>query len=228
MAAVGIACGIFLMVLAFCDGRTYAGLPSPMEFLLLSMILVVVKALLSHSLEVAKNSIIPTIVGIIYSPFMCCFPIALFREMAANYPSGRAYSCTLIWMVVVAKCCDIGGMFAGKYFGSHKLAPNFSPQKTVEGLIGGVFASNVVGIALWCGNRQLFPSGLDICNTALLATLLAIFSLVGDLTESAIKRLANVKDSGTILPGIGGIFDLTDSLLFSIPIGVMFVKYFAM
>jgi phosphatidate cytidylyltransferase len=67
---------------------------------------------------------------------------------------------------------------------------------------------------------------LGITNSIILATILAIFSLVSDLIESAIKRLANEKDSGTGIPGIGGLFDLTDILLFSISLGVKFLNHF--
>jgi phosphatidate cytidylyltransferase len=129
-------------------------------------------------------------------------------------------------MILVTKCCDIGGMFVGKYFGRHKLAVNFSPQKTVEGLFGGIIFSNCVGIIVLSLCRQWLPSKLGPGNAIILSTLLAIFSLVGDLAESVIKRLANEKDSGDIFPGIGGIFDLTDSLLFSVPLGVICLKYF--
>ncbi|MDR1595929.1 MAG: phosphatidate cytidylyltransferase [Puniceicoccales bacterium] len=228
MVTTGMICGILLMFLAFCNGHSQGKLPSPLEFLLISIVVIVLRALLSHSLEIAKNSIVPTIVGLVYAPLMCCFPIALRHEMLQCYPNGDAYVCVLIWMVLVVKCCDIGGMFVGKYFGKHKLAPNFSPQKTIEGLVGGILASNFAGVALVYACKQWMPQELGLLNSVALATVLAIFSLIGDLAESVVKRLANEKDSGAIFPGIGGIFDLTDSLLFSIPLGVMFIKYFVL
>jgi phosphatidate cytidylyltransferase len=119
-------------------------------------------------------------------------------------------------------------MFIGEHYGRHKLAPNFSPQKTVEGFVGGVLVSNLVAVALACGFKKWLPSELGIFKVFCLATLLAVFSLVGDLAESVVKRLANEKDSGAIFPGIGGIFDLTDSLLFSVSLGVVFLKYFVL
>jgi phosphatidate cytidylyltransferase len=108
------------------------------------------------------------------------------------------------------------------------LAPNFSPQKTVEGFIGGILFSNFIGIILTLLCKKLLPSRFGLVSAVVMSTLLAIFSLVGDLTESTIKRLANEKDSGSIIPGIGGVFDLTDSLLFSIPIGVIFINHFVL
>ncbi|MDR1233315.1 MAG: phosphatidate cytidylyltransferase [Puniceicoccales bacterium] len=221
----GIFCGALLMLGSFYgDGQTPA-MPSCAELLYLSITIVVAQALFSHSLEVSKSCIVSTIVGIIV-PFMCCFPIALYHEMSLHGLSSDHYIGTLFWMILVTKGCDIGGMFVGKHFGKRKLAINFSPKKTVEGLWGGVLFSNCIGIVLLFFCRQWLPSGLGIGQAIILSTLLAIFSLVGDLVESVVKRLADEKDSGVILPGIGGIFDLTDSLLFSIPLGVLYLKYF--
>ncbi|MDR2603063.1 MAG: phosphatidate cytidylyltransferase [Puniceicoccales bacterium] len=220
LMATGILCGALLMI-----GSFHTNGPNLAELLYLSITIVVVQALLSHSLETSKKCIMSTIIGIIV-PFMCCFPIALYHEMLRHGLGNNHYICTLFWMIVVTKCCDIGGMFVGKHFGKHKLAMNFSPKKTVEGLLGGILFSNCIGIILLFLCRQWLPSRLGIGKTIVLATLLAIFSLVGDLVESVVKRLANEKDSGTMFPGIGGIFDLTDSLLFSIPLGVLYLKYF--
>jgi phosphatidate cytidylyltransferase len=217
----GILCGALLMFESF-----HTNGPNLEELLYLSIIIVVVQALLSHSLETSKRCIMSTIIGINCIPFMCCFPISLYREIVRHGLSSNHYICTLFWMILVTKCCDIGGMFVGKHFGKHKLAINFSPKKTIEGLLGGILFSNCVGIILLFLCRQWLPSELVIGQAIALSTLLAIFSFVGDLVESVVKRLANEKDSGTIFPGIGGIFDLTDSLLFSIPLGVLYLKYF--
>jgi phosphatidate cytidylyltransferase len=221
LMVTGILCGALLMF-----GSFYANGPNLAELLFLSITIVVVQALLSHSLETSKKCIMSTIIGISCIPFMCCFPILLYHEMSRHGLGSNHYICTLFWMILVTKCCDIGGMFVGKYFGKCKLAINFSPKKTVEGLVGGILFSNCVGIILLFLCRRWLPSGLGFVKATALSTLLAIFSLVGDLVESVVKRLANEKDSGTIFPGIGGIFDLMDSLLFSIPIGVLCLKYF--
>ncbi|MDR1528432.1 MAG: phosphatidate cytidylyltransferase [Puniceicoccales bacterium] len=225
LIATGILCGTLLMFGSFyVDGPTSA-MSSCAELLCLSMIIVVVQALLSHSIETSKDCIMSTIVGILV-PFLCCFPISLYHEMSYHHLSNSRYICTLFWMILVTKCCDIGGMFIGKRFGKRKLAINFSPKKTVEGLWGGVLFSNCIGIISLFFCRRWLPDKLGFGKAIILSTFLAIFSLVGDLVESVVKRLANEKDSGFILPGIGGIFDLTDSLLFSIPLGVLYLKYF--
>lgn len=225
LIATGIFCGALLMFGSFYVDKPTLTIPSFAELLYLSITIVVIQALLSHSLETSKKCIMSTIIGIIV-PFMCCFPIALYHEMSRRGLGGNHYIGILFWMILVSKCCDIGGMFVGKYFGKHKLAVNFSPKKTIEGLVGGILFSNCIGIILLFFCRQWLPRGLGIGQAIVLSTLLAIFSLVGDLVESVVKRLANEKDSGAIFPGIGGIFDLTDSLLFSIPLGVLYLKYF--
>jgi phosphatidate cytidylyltransferase len=210
------------MIAAFyADGARR--MPSVPDGLAIAVATVAAIVLLAHSLEVSRKSVVSTIAGVVYIPFMGAFPIELFHAMGAG---GTTYVFTLVWMILVAKCCDIGGMFVGKIFGRRRLAPNFSPNKTVEGLIGGVLLSNLVGLL---GGAAFFANRLPRLNCpriVMLSTLLAAFSLVGDLTESSIKRLADEKDSGTMFPGIGGMFDLTDSLLFSVPLGVIFLKLF--
>ena len=115
--------------------------------------------------------------------------------------------------VLAVKSCDIGAYFSGYWFGRTPLAPSISPAKTVEGLIGGMFLSALVLILageadIINANRpQLFGVGL----------LLGALGQVGDLAESVWKRAAGAKDSGTGLPGIGGVLDVLDSPIFAGP-----------
>lgn len=117
----------------------------------------------------------------------------------------------LIWVFIVTWSTDIGAYFAGRLFGARRLAPSISPNKTVEGLYGGVAAAALLGGA-WT-----LATGL---GTALLA-LAPVFALAaqgGDLFESGMKRRAGVKDSGTWLPGHGGALDRLDGL---VPVAVL-------
>jgi phosphatidate cytidylyltransferase len=197
MIKFGTICGILLMLSTLCfSGTQRKFAPSIAEFLFIAIVAIVVKVLLSHSLEKSKSSVISTIIGVVYVPFMCSFPIALFNEIGG----GRTYVFTMIWMIIVAKCCDIGGMFAGKYYGRAKLAPKFSPQKTVEGFIGGVLLANLIGLILMLLLKNFLPNEFGFTHTVTLSTAMAVFSLIGDLAESAIKRLANEKDSGNVFP----------------------------
>lgn len=117
----------------------------------------------------------------------------------------------LVWAFIVTWSTDIGAYFAGRRFGRRKLAPTISPNKTIEGLIGGIAAATIFGgaWAIWTG---LGPALLA------LAPVLALAAQAGDLFESGLKRRAGVKDSGTWLPGHGGALDRLDGL---VPVAVL-------
>ncbi|OUR84045.1 phosphatidate cytidylyltransferase [Colwellia psychrerythraea] len=121
----------------------------------------------------------------------------------------------LMYLFMLVWSADVGAYFVGKSLGKHKLMPNVSPGKTIEGFLGGVVCAGIltviVGISLqWSSDKFM---------TALLVTLLITsISVLGDLTESMFKRQAGVKDSGTILPGHGGILDRIDSLTATAPV----------
>ena len=112
----------------------------------------------------------------------------------------------LVWAFIVTWSTDIGAYFAGRRFGRRKLAPTISPNKTVEGLIGGIAAATIFGGA-WAYSTGLGPALLA------LAPVLALAAQAGDLFESGLKRRAGVKDSGTWLPGHGGALDRLDGLV---------------
>lgn len=123
-----------------------------------------------------------------------------------------------LWLIAVAKFTDVGALLCGLAFGKHKMAPTLSPKKTWEGAIGGVLISMLVGALLTWGITGL-PESMSIGMSALMALPIALLSIFADLLESALKRQAKVKDSGAIFPGIGGAFDLTDSLMLTAPMG---------
>lgn len=112
----------------------------------------------------------------------------------------------LLWVFIVTWSTDIGAYFAGRTVGGPKLAPSVSPNKTWAGLIGGMIAAALVG-GYWVNFTGLAPVLLW------LAPLFAVGAQVGDLFESGLKRRAGVKDSGTILPGHGGVMDRLDGLV---------------
>ena len=119
----------------------------------------------------------------------------------------------IFFLLLVTWASDTGAYYVGTLFGRHRLAPRISPKKTVEGLVGGLIAAIIVGyVARWWFLPEL--SGLDCL---ILAILMTVTGLWGDLTESVMKRSAGMKDSGGILPGHGGMLDRLDSLLFAAP-----------
>lgn len=108
---------------------------------------------------------------------------------------------------------DSGAYYVGRRFGRHKMAPRISPNKTLEGLAGGILATFAAAAAAAWALRL----GLDAIHVAALAALLAIAAPLGDLVESLFKRDSGVKDSSSLLPGHGGFLDRTDSLLYAAP-----------
>lgn len=125
----------------------------------------------------------------------------------------------IFFLLLVTWASDTGAYYVGTLYGRHRLAPTISPKKTVEGLVGGLISAVIVAyVARW----WFFPdfSSLDCL---ILATLLTLTGLWGDLTESAMKRSVGIKDSGGILPGHGGMLDRLDSLLFTAPIFYYYV-----
>lgn len=123
----------------------------------------------------------------------------------------------LVW------AADVGAYFAGKRFGSHKLMPNVSPGKTIEGFIGGMIAVVVLAIIVqW--NAGLSYS--DWIIPTLACVVIGIISAFGDLSESMLKRDAGMKDSGSIFPGHGGLLDRIDSLTAAMPVFLVFFTHF--
>ena len=118
----------------------------------------------------------------------------------------------VLWLVMMVCAADIGAYFAGRSFGSHKLAPRVSPGKTWEGALGGLLA---VALVAWAGSKVF---GLPSLYVTAFGFLIGIFSIVGDLTESMFKRAASLKDSGTLLPGHGGLLDRIDSVTAAAPL----------
>ncbi|HZI18478.1 MAG TPA: phosphatidate cytidylyltransferase [Pyrinomonadaceae bacterium] len=117
---------------------------------------------------------------------------------------------------------DTGAYYAGRAFGKRKLAPNISPGKTWEGAVGGFLASLAAAVI---AHFWFFPE-LSLTAALPLAALMNVLGVVGDLTESALKRGAKAKDAAQILPGHGGFLDRLDSLLFNAPLVYYFALYY--
>lgn len=120
-----------------------------------------------------------------------------------------------LFVLVLIWIADAAAYFAGRRFGQHKLAPRISPGKTLEGLYGALLGAVVYAAAV---GAWLNPSWTAYFCFVLLVTVTVLFSVVGDLFESLIKRHSNIKDSGTIFPGHGGMLDRIDSVLAALPI----------
>lgn len=131
--------------------------------------------------------------------------------MALTRDAGLYY---VLFALLIVWSTDTGAYFIGRQFGKHKLAPHVSPNKTVEGFIGGIVSAIIIA----GGFFYLMNLSGNIGLVILALIVLSIFGQLGDLVESALKRFYGVKDSGKILPGHGGILDRFDSLLFVLPL----------
>lgn len=158
-----------------------------------------------------------TILGFVYCGY---FPLQLqlLRDMSSTqYHDGLGF---VVMMFTSILLTDVGCYYAGTKFGKNKLAPVISPNKTIEGSIGGMICA-IVG-ALTVG----YFIGVEWYISVFAGFICTVFAQIGDLCESLIKRDAGVKDSGNSLPGHGGFLDRCDSFIFTIPVMYYFCKYF--
>ncbi len=119
----------------------------------------------------------------------------------------------LVWLIFICSWgCDTCAYCAGRLFGKHKMAPVLSPKKTMEGAVGGVAGAAAIG-ALYA-----YFTGGPVLAYIIISAVGALISMVGDLSASAIKRNAGIKDYGTLIPGHGGVLDRFDSVIFTAPI----------
>ncbi|MGF6753971.1 phosphatidate cytidylyltransferase [Paraburkholderia sp. GAS334] len=150
--------------------------------------------------------------------------VACWHALVAARMAGVPFVLSLLLVVWLA---DIGAYFSGKAFGRHKLAPAISPGKTWEGAVGGwiaVLVVAIVAVATYAFEPTLYSALLERLGAprALIAlTVLVVFSVVGDLFESMLKRQAGVKDSSGLLPGHGGVLDRIDALLPVLPLAML-------
>lgn len=215
----GMATGFSVLITAGPYYLHNAGFPvdqvaSVAPFLLaLATIVTAIRILPERQGNARVDSLIATAVGLFYVPFMLHYFV---RLLLINEDTALGLvSC--LWVVAVSKFCDVGALLSGMAFGKHKMAPLISPKKTWEGAVGGVIISAGVGaFVAWVG-QDYVPDRLTPLRAALVALPLAIITIVSDLIESAMKRRADLKDTGAIIPGIGGAFDLTDSLILTGP-----------
>lgn len=156
------------------------------------------------------------IVGLVYIGWLGAFAV-LLRIL----PAGDEWLLLALFSVILT---DTGAFATGKLLGRHKLAPRISPNKTVEGALGGW----AVGFSAVILLRFLPDIEIDYWRIVLLALVLPLFAQIGDLAASMIKRAMDMKDFSQLLPGHGGLLDRFDSLLFGIPTVYLFVRWLSL
>lgn len=169
--------------------------------LLLSTLLMVT----SQNLLTAISNLSITFFGIFYIGFLLSHVILIRSQK-----DGLVW---LLFLVITVWAGDILALFCGTLFGRHKLYPKISPNKTYEGLFGAVAGSVLIGLLF----ASLFLPGFSKGLCILVTIGMGILGQLGDFTESMLKRSARVKDSGSLIPGHGGVLDRIDSFLFSAP-----------
>jgi len=205
--------GVFMgLILPLIVLLKYGGFIPDLEPLLMVMIslFVFVIQFTRRDNSQALTGIATTLLGLLYISWLFSFIIKI-RHM----PDG-AY--LVSFLLLISKSSDISAYLIGSSIGKRNLIPRISPNKTVEGTIGGITMSILLSVLL----RGWLPE-ISIFNVIFLGVLLGVLSQIGDLSESLIKRDCGIKDSGRYIPGLGGVLDLIDSLLFTSPIFYFFL-----
>lgn len=220
MKTLGLACGVVISL-----GTYYLPSIDSGSDLFVLCFVVLTLTIIRLDLQAGRlRSFMPTLFGLLYVPYLLHFIIKIIKMAELDGGSTGTGIFLAVWIVAVAKCADVGGLLVGMRIGRTPLSV-ISPKKTYEGAAGGIVFSMLIGIILVAISPGLVPSGFSWWLAALIAIPVAVASIASDLVESAFKRQAGVKDSGKLIPGIGGAFDLSDSLILSAPLGYLLFKY---
>jgi phosphatidate cytidylyltransferase len=222
----GIAGGVLLMIGTFLNvtGRLgTSGSPARVNdfetsFLILFVLGLCLCQFFSRSNTAGILAISTTLFGLMYVPWLLNFiqKINFFPRVDGHY--------YLLYFVLITKFSDTGAYSVGSLIGKHKMIPRISPGKTWEGFGGAILFSVLSSVIFvhFLGHKM---PGMDLRHAIILGIILGLCAVVGDLIESLFKREAGVKDSGKFFPGIGGILDLLDSLLFNAPIMYLYLRH---
>ena len=183
-------------------------------FLVLIFWLLLVQTFTRSTKDAIKN-ISVTIFGILYVFFLLSYAVAL-----RHLPNGV---CIIIMVLLVSKFGDIGGYLLGRKYGKHKLSKVISPNKTVEGACFAILFSVLIAVIF-----NLIPQTkvISLPWSILFGLIVGFSAMLGDLAESLLKRDANVKDSSQLVPAFGGVLDIIDCLLVSMPVAYYFLGFF--
>jgi phosphatidate cytidylyltransferase len=165
-----------------------------------------------------------TLFGLFWIAWMFSF-VTKILFLPPRSPTGDATGqFYVLFLVAVTKFSDMGAYVFGSLFGKHPFVPHISPKKTWEGFAGALFASLLAAFGL----HALIPeklSAFHMIDLAVLGLVLGFAAVIGDLAESIVKRSTQIKDSGDVLPGIGGTLDLIDSILFTAPLLYFYMRF---
>ena len=228
----GVIGGLLLMLGTFLNVTGHLGTSgSPARvndfetsFLILFVLGLCVRQFVSRRNVAGITAIATTLFGLMYVPWLLNFIQKInFFPFAPGSPAdaGKFF---LLYFVLITKFSDMGAYVVGSLIGKHKLVPRISPGKTWEGFGGAILVSTGASVAFvhFFGTKMV---GMNLIHAVILGVVLSVTAVIGDLIESLFKREAGVKDSGKLFPGIGGILDLLDSLLFNAPIMYLYLRH---
>ena len=187
-------------------------------FIILFVLGLCVRQFVSRSTIAGIAAISATLFGLMYVPWLLNF------VQKINFFPGVDGKFYVLYFIVVTKFSDTGAYAVGSLIGRNKMIPRISPGKTWEGFGGAILVSTAASVAFahFFGAKMI---GMNFRHAVVLGIVLSITAVIGDLIESLFKREAGVKDSGKFFPGIGGILDLLDSLLFNAPIMYLYLRH---
>jgi len=187
-------------------------------FLILFVLGLCLRQFFARSNTAGILAISTTLFGLMYVPYLLNF------IQKINYFPGIEGQFYLLYFILITKFSDMGAYAVGSLIGRHKMIPRISPGKTWEGFFGAILVSTGASVA-FTGLLGRHLAGMNYLHAVILGVVLSVCAVVGDLIESIFKREAGVKDSGRFFPGIGGILDLLDSLLFNAPIMYLYLRH---
>jgi phosphatidate cytidylyltransferase len=224
----GLVGGLVLLLGTFAHFQGWLGIastPARTNDFVASLLILFVLGLCARQFVSRSNTagilaISTTLFGLMYVPWLMNFiqEINFFPGLGGN---GKFY---VLYFILVTKFSDMGAYAVGSLIGRHKMIPRISPAKTWEGFGGAIVISAGASVvfAHFAGDRLY---GMTPLHAIIIGAVLSMTAVVGDLIESLFKREAGVKDSGSFFPGIGGVLDLLDSLLFNAPIMYLYLRH---
>jgi len=223
---LGIVGGVLLIIGTFlhCIGKLgisgTASRPNDFEtsFLILFVLGLCVRQFLSQSNTAGILAISTTLFGLMYVAWLLNF------IQKINFFPGVNGPFYVLYFILVTKFSDSGAYAVGSLIGKHKMIPRISPGKTWEGFGGALAVSTAASVIYYLLAKDKL-AGMSVMHAIILGIILSSAAVIGDLIESLFKREAGVKDSGRFFPGIGGILDLLDSLLFNAPLMYLYLRH---
>lgn len=223
LVSLGLGCSIAFVIAVFISHQLQSWHFLPHLILFITLVLGFL-AYFNKSINPLNNLAI-TLFGIAYLTIPLSFAIKInYFNFTSPFDDGRLW---LAYIIAVTKVTDIGAYIIGKNYGKAKLLPHISPKKTVAGSIGGFGAAILTSLLFYGYINYLSPTPESLTITFFqslwLGAVISILAQFGDLAESVLKRDAGVKDS-SYLPGLGGLLDVVDSLVFTLPLMYFILK----